>query len=674
MSDDSYELMSPENDSDSGSEKIELDAQALAQARKKLCDRWFKKIDKAKDNLSTYREDAKRACKTYNMREDDGSTTTATTYPLLWSNVQVIRGSLYTATPAPDVRRRDGRNEPLFRAAAMMIERGLTYLIDQQDFDGQINRSITDNLVPGLAQLRVNYDADVDYVPLTDPTTGEPLFDDLGQPLQQPKIENEVAFIEHVAWDRFLYDPCVRWEECQWVDFIHFLDRHDMIEQFDYDPKESMVGATQSAIKEGRQKYEVHEVWCKRKKQVLFLMRGKDEPLRVSKDMMNLKNFFPCPKPWLANTMTDGFRPIPDYLYYEVQDRQINRLTSRIINLTATGTVARGFYDSGIGEDLSQLVTSDDLEYIPVNGLWNKLADAGGGGSLWDRVIADFPIRQAVEVIQVLQQQRESELQHVYQITGISDIMRGSSKASETAKAQAIKSAAASSRASIRKQAFDQFVSEAVQIMAEVAAEHFQPETWEAMTGIRFTPQMEDIIRNQTNREYAIGVQTDSTIAIDDQGNKEAAMEAVNVTTNMLGQLVPMMKQGLPGDLVQQMLMTAMRPFKETRNFEEAIQQIPSTSQQMDQMRQQMQQMAQQLQQAEKAAQQAQGQVDQYKLMEAETKRLAAVAEAQRDQSQGDRLEAQSVEDLSLAELNEARKLEILHGIRTGNTGAGRNG
>ena len=613
---------------------------------------WFKKIDKAHGERKNFKQIAKRACKAYNLSEvesEDEGDVAGIYYPLLWANVQVIRGSLYTATPTPDVRRRDGRREPLFRAISMMMDRGIRAFIDMHDFDGVINRTLTDNLVPGIGQIRVNYDADITEMPINDQNTGEPMLDEeTGEPMTMPEVKNEKVFTEHVPWDQFLYDPCIDWYDCQWVDFIHYLDRYDIVDQFGFDPKTAkLMGETQ--MKQGKQLYEVHEVWCKRTKKIYFLMRGKKTPIATKEDLFNFKNFFPCPKPFLANIGTKGFQPIPDYAFYETQANQINRLTQRINNLTATGTVARGLYDASIGEELSSIAMSDDLEYVPVAGLWNKLEAAGGTGGMWDRVVADFPIKNAADVIGILQQQRESELTHVYQITGISDIMRGASKASETAKAQQIKSQASSSRASIRKQGFNFFIREVIELMSEMAANHLQPETWQEITGIQMTDELDEALHDSLLMQYTVDIETDSTIALDDQGQKEAMMEAVNVTTNTIGTLLPMMQQGLPGDVVQQVIMAAMKPFKETRNFEDAVSQITSTQQQTQQLQQQIQEGGQQIEDLTKQLEEAQAELDKVDEFKNETDRIETVAEAQRDGAQTRRLDALATEDFAKA-------------------------
>jgi len=608
-----------------------------AELKKKFCEGWFKKIDRAKQETRDWHTAAKRAEHRYTSDENEYSNESDSQkvwYPLFWSNVQVIRGSIYSTTPIPDVRRRNEQGNPVRSAVATAIERALEYFVDCQDFDGNLSRALIDNLVSGLGQVRVVYDAQVDYEPALD-GMGQPIFDDVGNPVETPVITNQNLMLQHVPWKQFIYEPCMNWVECQWVDYVTFLDRREVIDQFEVDPKHEMIGETKK--KGGRQKYEIHEVWDKKNKRVVFLLRGRELPLKVMKDAMGLKNFYPSPKPLVANCSPKKFEPITDYSYYELQDKQIDRLTRRIMNLTSTATIARGFYDASIGEELKQLSSSDDTEYVPIPNLMAKLqaGGQGSGGNMWAKVIADFPIDNIVGVIRVLQEQRESELQHVYQITGISDIMRGATKASETATAQEIKANAGNSRISVRLGAFNFFVREIFEITSDLAAGHFTPETWMGMTGVQVDEQMEMVLKDDLLREYAVNVETDSTIVSNSHEEKKQSGEAIAVMTQSLQTLLPMMQQGvLPADVIVQMIKLAMHPFKQTHAFEDAISQIPSTQQQFQKMQEGMAQSQEQIGQLTQQLQQAMAQLQEWENREETRKDLTAEAEAAKDFAQ----------------------------------------
>ena len=282
-------------------------------------------------------------------------------------------------------------------------------------------------------------------------------------------------------------------------------------------------------------------------------------------------------------------------------------------------------------------------------------------GSLFDQVVAMFPIENAAKVIGILQQQRESELQHVYQITGISDIMRGHTKASETLGAQEIKQANSSSRIAVHRKMFNNFIRDLFRIASDASAGHLSPESWFMMTGIEITPEMEDLMHDNLLLNYVIDVETDSTVQQESEHEKKMTMEAVTTTTNTLGTLLPMMAQGLPGDVVKQLLSVTMKPFKVTREFESVIEQIPGTQQQMQQMQEQLGQAQQETSELNAQLQQAMEKIAQFDYAEQERKNKEVDAEVVRDEAQSTKLEAEAGTEPSKRLLNIAKAHSEMH-------------
>jgi hypothetical protein len=626
--------------------------------------RWMGRVKRSKSERSRFYTRAKQAISRYTADEYNEDYGYNMHYPLFWSNVQVLRGAMFTAAPVPDCRRRFDQGDPnqaeMQNMLSTALERAIEFNLDTSDFNGHLNMSLTDYLVPGLGQTRISYEARVEEEPVIDPKTGLPLGDinEAGEIVaqQMPVIKDQKIIVEHVKWDDFAWDYCLAWEDCGWVAFRHWLTRKEVLAQFDVDLKSNQISET--VRKQGKKLFAVWEIWDKDTKRVIFIAEGHLVPLRVTKDPLGLRDFFPCPKPMMANISPNRLEPIPDFFFYEKQEIQVDRITRRINNLTATSTVLRGFYDASLQEDLNQLSECDDGEFIPVNGLAQKLQQSGqGGGDLWNKTIANWPIEQSAKVIQILQSQRESELNHVYQITGISDIMRGYSKASETLGAQEIKQSAVSNRLATRRNVFDHHCRDIFRIMADLAAKHFTPETWYFMTGIQVTPQMEEVLRNDVLVEYAVDIETDSTVHQDTDREKQLSIEAVKVTSETLSNLMPLMGQGLPGDAVVQMILTAMRPFKYSKNFEAAVMQLPSTQQQFGQIQQQMQQLAEQNQQLTAQLQQAMERIAAFDMRDQARKDTQIEAEARRDDAQSTKLveEAKTEETERVLNLAKAR-------------------
>jgi hypothetical protein len=82
------------------------------------------------------------------------------------------------------------------------------------------------------------------------------------------------------------------------------------------------------------------------------------------------------------------------------------------------------------------------------------------------------------------------------------------------------------------------------------------------------------MLQDELQRQYRIDIETDSTVAPDqerEQANMAAALEAVTAFIQAMG---PMIQQGLPIELALQLLKTYLRKFKWGREVEETIEQL----------------------------------------------------------------------------------------------------
>jgi hypothetical protein len=100
-------------------------------------------------------------------------------------------------------------------------------------------------------------------------------------------------------------------------------------------------------------------------------------------------------------------------------------------------------------------------------------------------------LQPSVTAIEGLYKRATILVQQIYEITGISDIMRGASQAAETATAQSIKANFGSMRLQKRQRRVQKFTRDIVRIKTEIIAEHFTREMLEEMTGIRMPLKLE---------------------------------------------------------------------------------------------------------------------------------------------------------------------------------------
>ena len=92
-------------------------------------------------------------------------------------------------------------------------------------------------------------------------------------------------------------------------------------------------------------------------------------------------------------------------------------------------------------------------------------------------VVDWFPLDQVVGALNILGQKRTEKIALLYQVTGMSDILRGQASASATATEQRIKARAASTRTQRAQSEFASFATGAQKVRAEIIAKHFDAAT-----------------------------------------------------------------------------------------------------------------------------------------------------------------------------------------------------
>jgi len=195
---------------------------------------------------------------------------------------------------------------------------------------------------------------------------------------------------------------------------------------------------------------------------------------------------------------------------------------------------------------------------------------------------------------------REVIKRDLYEVTGISDVIRGASKASETLGAQQMKAQFASLRLSERKANVERFARDVLRLKAEVMAEQFSPETLAEISGYAEMPgnatdpeamprfqAAVDLLRNQKLRAFRIDVETDSTVLPDRQQEQQetvAFLQAVTPFMEKMYAAIQSMPTGAP--LFRELLMMGVRSFRKGRPveaaFEQALNQPPAQENAVD--------------------------------------------------------------------------------------------
>jgi len=411
-----------------------------------------------------------------------------------------------------------------------------------------------------------------------------------------------------VAWADFLMSPAKTWREVRWVARRVQMTRHELVERFGEEigravPLAARLQQDNPDTPEARfrdglaARAEVYEIWDKAERKVCWIAKGYEAPLDERDDPLRLREFFPCPKPLFATTTTDSLIPKPDFLLYKDQANDLDDVTYRLSKLTEACRVS-GVYDASQDSSIGRLFQEGgDNKLIPVN-TWAAFADKGGLRGVMDFV----PLDGIIATIRELTAREQALKAQIYEVTGISDIVRGYSAPSETATAQQIKGQFAALRLQEQQAEVARFARDLIAMTAEIIAEHFQPQTIALMSGLQEqAPEFQQafpmavmLLRQDAMRSFRIEIETDSTIAVDEQGDKQAATEFLTAMGNYMATSLPMAQQApelLP--VVGQGAVFLARRFRAGRQLEGAIDQafqaLQKRAQQMLQQPQQQQ-------------------------------------------------------------------------------------
>lgn len=467
------------------------------------------KIAEKEENL--WYKKARKIIKRY--RDERPESNKDTKFNILWSNVQTLLPTLYARTPKADVERRFLDSDPVGRLASILLERSLSYSADRFDFDSMMLAVTQDRLLPGRGTARVLYvphfgdeikDAPNPAVQAdaTQAGQGNAEFENANEqgatiagagddeseaePLRQ--VDYEEVKGAYLFWEDYREGPARQWSEVPWARYKSYLTKDELTKRFgkakaekvnlDFTPKGGMSTDKDNAPPDMYKKAVVHEYWDKIKKQVVWLAPGTPDLILDSKDdPLKLPEFFPSPDPAFATMTNDKRIPVPDYVEYQDQARELDTLSGRIDALTRALAV-KGVYPGENKQALQNLLDATENQLVPILD-WMAFAQ---NGQLKD-MIQYLPIEQIAQALIQLYNARDRVKSILYEITGLSDILRGETSPDETLGAQELKSNFATRRITPQQKAIARFARDMFRLMAGVIAEHFSAKTISMITG-----------------------------------------------------------------------------------------------------------------------------------------------------------------------------------------------
>jgi hypothetical protein len=483
--------------------------------------RWLVRVEAAGKLEKQWLDDAEKAVKAFtgetSSRDYTTSTALGTTYDfnILYANVETIVPAVINSPPAPDVRRRFADEDPAGKDVAEIIERSIKVQVDDSKLQVELEAEAQDAFLAGRGVVRLRFksdfvkdtkdelakDVEVAADPVADASSyaGVPANDDngddatstgdgAGTAAAQPaeRLANERIEFEAVSWRDFRHGPAKRWSDCPWMSFRFVVSRENEDTAFDAamigmqttDPEKKARGESDSDLTGW-------EIWCKTSRKVYFV-DDTGVVLKTVDDPLGLSNFFPIATPVQPIELTGRLMPVNPFSIYAKLADELD-LTTKRINIITNHMKVKGWF-SGDAGDIANMLAADDTEFVPIGNAEIWAANGGLAGA-----VAFWPVEKFILVLRELYNAREQTKQAIYEITGISDIVRGASQASETLGAQQIKTQWGSLRIQKMQRMMERGARDLFVMMSEIIPAKFSHETLQQMTGVQLIPTQQDL-------------------------------------------------------------------------------------------------------------------------------------------------------------------------------------
>ena len=565
---------------------------------------WLAEIAAAKKREKDYRKEGNEILEIYN-----GSKKKETPFNILYSNTETLLPALYSSLPRPVVQRRFKYGDILGKASAKAGERVLEFLLDTnmegyETYDECVRAATLDALLPGRGVSSVKYDADLQKVgDAEDEASEEPDYEK----------KSELVCTETRSWDKVYFGYAKRWSKVPWLAYEEYIDKDEAKRLFGEEIALRLQYNTKAEDEENDDNDDdqagemskttcVYQIWCKKTKKVIFVSQDYQEGyLKEDDDPLGMTGFFNMPKPIMFLEKSNDLMPTALYKLYENQATELNRLTIRIQKVVEA-IKARGIYDSELGDDIAKIMEESDNALVPADKSASMSAEKGLGNSIWF-----MPIEQLVNVLVQLYQARNQCKQIIYEITGISDIMRGATNAHETLGAQEIKKSFGTLRLKRLQGEVQRYARDLLRMMLELAATKFSEETWDKMTGLPYLTEKEKalidmqvaqaraggqqlppelmekaqmpawadvlaMLKDDVQRAYRIDIESNSTVQPEATEDQKNIAEVMNALAQYMNGVAPLVTSGaLPFEAAQSMMLAITRRFRFGSEIEEHV-------------------------------------------------------------------------------------------------------
>lgn len=527
---------------------------------KALAKEWTERISRAEKKYDDYYKLVKETRESYKAKQklELSGLRTKGAFNIFWSGIETQKPFLYFKQPKPYIDRVNKISNPAESLACKILEKALEWDLGQFDFDAAAKYARNDYLISGCGILWEQYKPEFKEIIGAD-----------GQAAEVKTGEKVVS--EYVDPCNFIADPdhVGVWEDVVWIARKQQMSKVQAVETFGDEARFILAEDEGSDYKP--KSICVYEIWDKESKRVFWLYKNAARFLRVADDPLGVHGFFPCPKPIFATQTNDSIIPVPDYVMIKADLEELSGVIERM-RLTMKALKVSGAYDSSfsrlaniLDKDVSLLAVAD----------FDKLKSAGG-----IRGVIDFmPIEQYITALQALAQRRDDIIKNVYEITGVSDIMRGNSNAAETATAVTRKTNFGTLRNQDRQNDIQRFIRDLYRLKAEIICEQFSVDTLmqflspaEKQNTV-LAGQAIELLKTEKMRDMVLNVETECVFNQQEESAK--TLEAVQTVTKMISEAFQLVSaQPLLLPLYRQMVEAVIAGMPRSRPFEAVLENV----------------------------------------------------------------------------------------------------
>ena len=520
-------------------------------------ERWLKKIEAAEKKYEDYHKLVEEIRAYYKNDKKKNKQN------IFWASVETLKPFLYFKQPKVYVERKEKVSDPVQSTACQILEKALEWDIGQFDFDGVIKYARNDYLLGGMGLLYEKYEPTFTKIE-------QEVVSENGIEITQAEIlDSEQVNTVYIDPVDFIADSekVGIWEDVTWVARKIHMTKKEVVEQFGEQVREFFV---ETDDEEDLQKNTVvYEIWDKTSRSIKYICKDYElDFLKETGDLLKLQGFFPMPKPIMATTTNDSIVPVPDYSEIKPMLDELDGITERM-KKTMQAIKVSGCYDNSF----SQLgnILNKDVTLVSIND-FTKLKENGGIAGIIDFM----PIAQYIQSLEALAQRKAELVTQIYEVTGVSDIMRGNSDPNETATAVTKKTNFGTLRNQDRQNDMQRFITDLLKIKAEIICEQFAPETLANFVK-NIDPQIAmaaiELLKTDKMRGMLLGIETDSSFNQSEEAQKvNDAVTLIHTMVTNAFQVVSAQPLLLP--LYRQMIETVVVTLPNARQYEPVIDEV----------------------------------------------------------------------------------------------------